>query len=178
MSSFSLRSRIGAIVGAVALAGSLQFIAAAPAVAAPPLQCQISMQLSMKVVPLTNKVEFTVVNGGGSCFADNSGTHVANVLGGTGHSNGFGPGDACPTSSTQDFSLDLNVALTSTSTGLVRTQTVTLSAPGFVALPGTAPVQVSSPGKADGAGDLSYRVYHNCPPGGENSALFVGILAN
>jgi hypothetical protein len=178
MHTFSIRARLGAIATAVALAASLQMIAAAPAGAASELQCQISMQLAMKVVPVTHKTEFTVLTGGGSCFADGGGTYVAQVLGGTGHSKGFGPGSGCPTADTQDFTLEVNVALTSTSTGLVRTQTETFSAPGVIALPGTAPVVVSSPGKTDGAGDLSYRIYHQCPPGGDNSALFVGVLAN
>ena len=58
MNTFSLRARVGAVAGAVALAASLQMISAVPAGAASPLQCQISMQLAMKVIPVTHKTEF------------------------------------------------------------------------------------------------------------------------
>jgi hypothetical protein len=178
MGTFAFRIRSGVIAVGMLVAGSFQMMSAAPAGAAAPLQCQISMQIVMKVVPLTERVEFTVSTGGGSCFADGAGTYVANILSGTGRSKGFGPGDACPSNETRNFSLDVTLALTSTSTGLVKTVAQTFDAPGVAALPGTTPVVVTSPGKSDGAGDFSYRIYHQCPPGGENSALFVGVLAN
>jgi len=178
MRSFAFRMRSGVIAAGMLFAGSFQMMSASPAGAAAPLQCQISMQIIMKVVPLTEKVEYTVSTGGGSCFADGSGTYVANILSGTGKSKGFGPGDACPSNETRNFSLDLTVALTSTSTGLVRTVTETFDAPGVAAVPGTTAVTVTSPGKTDGAGQLSYRIFHQCPPGGENSAMFAGVIAN
>jgi hypothetical protein len=178
MTSSALRMRLSLLAASVLVSGALQMIGASPVGAAGPLQCQISMQLAMRVVPLTNKVEFTVASGGGSCFADGQGTYVAQVIAGSGSSKGFGPGSDCPSEETRNFSLDLNLSLTSTSTGLVKTTQQTLSVPGVAALPGSTPVVVSSTGETEGAGDLSYRIYHQCPPGGENSALFVGTLAN
>src|SRR5947209_5252266 len=121
MSTFSIRARAATIVTVFALAASLQMIAAVPAGAADALRCQIPMQLAMKVVPITHKTEFTVLTGGGSCVAAGGGTYVVQVLGGTGHTQGFGPGVGCPTQVTRDFTLEMSVALTNTSTGLVRT---------------------------------------------------------
>jgi hypothetical protein len=151
---------------------------AAPVGAAGVLECQISMQLAMKPVPLTQRFEFSVLSGGGSCTADGNGSYIAQVLAGSGSSKGFGPGSDCPSEETRAFSLDVSLSLTSTSSGTVRNVTETFGAPGVIALPGTAAVVVTSPGKTDGAGDFSYRIYHQCPPGGEQSALFIGTLAN
>jgi hypothetical protein len=162
----------------MALVASTIFAVPASAAAGTPLQCQISMQTAVTFVPVTHRADYTVLLGGGSCVDDLGGTYVANVIGGTGHSNGFGPGTNCPTSYTQDFTLTVSVTLTSTSTGLSRTVAETFSAPGPVALPGTAPVTATSPTKTSGGGLFSYRIFHECPPNGNGATLYAGTIAN
>jgi hypothetical protein len=137
------------------------------------------MDIRAGFVPLTGMEEFTVVLGGGSCYSDMEGTYIATVLSGAGTSRGFGPGTNCPTSTTENFRLTLTVQLLSTSTGQLRTVTQTLTAPpGVNTLPGSQPVTATAPLKDPGAGVLSYRIFHQCPPDGENSALYVGTIAN
>ena len=167
--------RRGALVGVASLVVlSLGWIGVRPAEAIPPLPLVCEGAGRVNVAPVGDGSWTWNLSGTGVCLGDLSGVYQAQMAG-SGTSAGLG---LCDGIVAANLAIDVNLQVTSQSTGQVRNYSQDWFAP-ITTYPVATPFLVTTTPGAIGAGSIFTRLFGllgNCPPEGNPASTFTWVF--